>query len=207
VVVRRAFGHGASQEHPCVRPQEPFVIALCSDPELRALADQRPAAMVATWSRLSPEDQRRFRSEQLAWRETTARTCGVASSPPPLSVAVKDCLKRAEIARTEFLRHYTTMGTGSVAMPEAPAQLPVAPVPAIEPAGESRSGNVPMWNVILFLAFIITQLWVSRRWIKRLFFYSTAFRNTRNPLLLIGAVVFIDMILWIAFWRWVGVIT
>jgi uncharacterized protein len=136
------WGTARAQEHPCVRPQEPFVIALCSDPELRALADQRAVAMMAAWSRLSPEDQRRFRSEQLAWRETTARTCQVASSPPPLAVAVKDCLKQAEIARTEFLRHYI-MGAGGVAVPGSPATPPVALVPPSTPSAVAPSTAVP----------------------------------------------------------------
>jgi hypothetical protein len=123
-----SLGVAIAQEHPCVRPQEPFVVALCSDPELRTLADGQSAAMMAVWGRLSPDEQRRFRSEQVTWRETTARTCGVASSPLPLPlpVAVKDCLKRAEATHTEFLRRYT-LGAGSTAAPSSPGR----PVPLL----------------------------------------------------------------------------
>ena len=50
-----------AEDHPCVQPQDQFVVALCSDPELRAIADEQGDAMMALWNRLSPEQQDKFR--------------------------------------------------------------------------------------------------------------------------------------------------
>jgi hypothetical protein len=92
-----------AQDHPCVRPQDQFVVALCGDPELRSIADQQRDAMMALWNRLAPEEQDKFRKEQIAWRDLTARRCGVDQ---PLSAETKNCLRQAETRRIEFLRHY-----------------------------------------------------------------------------------------------------
>jgi hypothetical protein len=114
-----------AEDHPCVQPQDQFVVALCSDPELRAIADQQRDAMMAVWNRLSPEEQRLFRSEQLTWRETTARTCGVDQpSLQPLSDETKNCLGQAEARRIEFLRHYGQTDTPTALHPNAPPQVP-----------------------------------------------------------------------------------
>jgi hypothetical protein len=68
-----------AQDHPCVQPQDSFVVALCSDPELRAIADQQRGAMMALWNRLSSQEQDKFRNDQLAWRDLTARRCRLIS--------------------------------------------------------------------------------------------------------------------------------
>src|ERR1700747_619018 len=79
-----------ADDHPCTHPQDQFVVALCSDTELRAIADQQRDAMMALWNRLAPEEQDKFRKEQIAWRDFTARRCRVDQpSLQPLSAETK----------------------------------------------------------------------------------------------------------------------
>jgi hypothetical protein len=113
-----------AEEHPCVQPQDPFVVALCSDPELRATADQQREEMMALWNRLSPQEQGKFRNDQLAWRDFTARRCRVDHLLlAPLSAETKNCLRQAEARRTEFLRHYGQTDTPTALHPN-PNVLP-----------------------------------------------------------------------------------
>ena len=133
-----------AEDHACVQPQDQFVVALCSDPELRAIADQQRGAMMALWSRLSPEEQRRFRSEQLTWRETTARGCRVDQpSLQPLSVETKNCLLQAEARRIEFLRHYGQTETPTALHPNTPRRSHrqhLSPPPTITTPPLTRGG-------------------------------------------------------------------
>jgi hypothetical protein len=113
-----------AQDRPCVQPRDPFVIALCSDPELRAVADRQQNTMMALWNRLSPEEQDKFRNEQLVWRDITARRCGVdRPSPLPLSYETKDCLMQAEAGRVEVLQRYGQTETPTPLHPNAPQQV------------------------------------------------------------------------------------
>src|ERR1700746_2139527 len=113
-----------AQNHPCVKPQDQFVVALCADPELRAIADQQRDAMMALWNRLSPEEQDKFRKEQIAWRDFTARRCRVDQpSLQPLSAETKDCLRQTEAHRIEFLKHYGQTDTPTAVHPNALPQV------------------------------------------------------------------------------------
>jgi uncharacterized protein YecT (DUF1311 family) len=113
-----------AEDNPCMQPQDPFVVALCSDPELRAVADRQRNAMMALWNRLSPQEQDKFRNEQLAWRDITARRCAVdRPSPLPLPSEKKDCLKEAETRRAEFLRRYGQTDTPTALHPNATPQV------------------------------------------------------------------------------------
>jgi hypothetical protein len=113
-----------AEEHPCVQPQDPFVVALCSDPELRATADQQREEMMALWNRLSPQEQGKFRNDQLAWRDITARRCRVDHLLlAPLSAETKNCLRQAEARRLEFLRHYGQTDTPTALHPNALPQV------------------------------------------------------------------------------------
>ena len=113
-----------AEEHPCVQPQDPFVVALCSDPELRTIADQQREEMMALWNRLPPQEQDKFRNDQLAWRDFTARRCTVDQpSLQPLSAETKNCLKQAEARRIEFLRHYGQPDTPTALHPNVLPQV------------------------------------------------------------------------------------
>jgi hypothetical protein len=126
-----------AQDHPCVQPRDPFVMALCSDPELRAVADRQRNTMMALWNRLSPEEQDKFRNEQVAWRDTTARRCRVdRPSPLPLPYGTKECLMQAEAGRVEVLQRYGQTETPTPLHLNAPQQ--VAPEASVA-ATDSRS--------------------------------------------------------------------
>ncbi len=74
-------------------------------------------------------------------------------------------------------------------------------------AGSLLSGDpFTTWNVVLFLLIIIGQLWVTRGEIGRLFRRKVAYRKARNPLAVVGITIGIELVAWILFWRWVGVI-
>jgi hypothetical protein len=113
-----------AEDHPCVQARDPFVVALCSDPELRTIADQQREEMMALWNRLPPQEQDKFRNDQLAWRDFTARRCTVDQpSLQPLSAETKNCLKQAEARRIEFLRHYGQPDTPTALHPNALPQV------------------------------------------------------------------------------------
>jgi hypothetical protein len=120
-----------AEDHPCVQPQDPFVVALCSDPELRAVADQQRDEMMALWNRLSPQEQDKFRKDQLAWRDITAHRCRVdRPTPLPLSDETKICLGQAEAGRIAYLQHYGQTGAPTALHPNATAQgTPAASTP------------------------------------------------------------------------------
>jgi hypothetical protein len=112
-----------AEDHPCAQPQDPFVVALCSDPDLRATADQQRDEMMALWNRLSPQDQDKFRKDQLAWRSFTARRCRVDRPMPlPLSAETKICLGQAEAGRIAYLQHYGQTDAPMAQHPNATAQ-------------------------------------------------------------------------------------
>jgi len=133
-----------AEEHPCVQPQDPFVVALCSDPELRATADQQREEMMALWNRLPPQEQDKFRNDQLAWRDFTAPRCRVDQlSLQPLSAETKNCLKQAEARRIEFLRHYGQTETPTALHPNTPRRSHrqhLSPPPTITTPPLTRGG-------------------------------------------------------------------
>jgi hypothetical protein len=113
-----------AEEHPCVHPKDAFATALCSDPDLRAIADQQLPAMMAFWNRLSPQEQEKFRSDQLAWRDITARRCRVdRPTPLPLSAETKICLNQAEAGRIAYLQHYGQTDAPATLHPNALPQV------------------------------------------------------------------------------------
>jgi len=123
-----------AEDHPCVQPQDPLVVALCSDPELCAVADRQGNAMLGLWNRLSPQEQEKFRNNQRAWRDITALGCGVdRPTPLPLSAETKTCLEEAEAARIVYLQHYGQTNAPTALHPDATAPG----TPAISPPAES----------------------------------------------------------------------
>lgn len=67
----------------CDNIVQPFVAVLCSDPDLRGLADERQAAWDQTAQRLSKDQLKQLSRKQQAWVKKYPVTCGVAPDRPP----------------------------------------------------------------------------------------------------------------------------
>jgi uncharacterized protein len=105
----------------CDKVALPSSLVICADPELRAIADERQQVYGEVWARLDSDQQRALRADQNRWVRDYSTACGVAPDfPPPLppTQSVIECFKRAGLARTAFLRAYSTRPTnGPTALP------------------------------------------------------------------------------------------
>jgi hypothetical protein len=113
----------------CAQVTQPSSIALCSDPELRELAIQRNHAFEAARARLSTEAYSALLREHKSWIRAYSTTCGISETTPPalpLPAQTLLCLKRAGLARVEYLWSYVGGAPNSV--PAKPADTLVPPV-------------------------------------------------------------------------------
>jgi peptidoglycan hydrolase-like protein with peptidoglycan-binding domain len=84
---------------------------ICSDLELRGLADERQQVFSELWERLGADQQSALKTDQNRWVREYATACGVPPSVPPqlpATPAVIECFKRAGLARVGYLRSYAT---------------------------------------------------------------------------------------------------
>jgi len=114
----------------CVGVSLPSSIVICSDPELIRLADERQAAFNEARGRVGDAGWPELWENQKAWVRSYSTTCGVPPDPPPptpVPAPMRECFKRAAIARTAYLRTYgTTASTTpvqSVTAPPSPDRL------------------------------------------------------------------------------------
>ena len=93
----------------CKTARLPLSIAICSDPDLRALAQERQHAYDDANARLSPDRQKALLADQNGWVKSYPLACGLAqdAAPPlPLAPAIKACMAQAGRARIAYLRAY-----------------------------------------------------------------------------------------------------
>jgi hypothetical protein len=92
----------------CLRFTGTYFYAMCSDPELRALAREREKVLDETNAKLDPFAQRPLMAEDRGWVNSIAATC-VPNAPPalPLASEIKNCMVRAVEARIAYLRAYS----------------------------------------------------------------------------------------------------
>src|ERR1700730_6396047 len=79
----------------CAQVKAPSSIALCSDPELRALAVERQQVFNAARGRIGEARYPELAADQGAWVASYLKACGIAQDvPPPLPLAtsVRNCM-------------------------------------------------------------------------------------------------------------------
>jgi uncharacterized protein YecT (DUF1311 family) len=131
---------GGPLDEWCTKVKLPSNIAICSDPELRALMIERQTAYDEAKGRLNPEQQKALQVDQNGWVKSYPQACGLAPNAPPtlpIAPAIKDCMAHAGLARTTYLRAY---GLTSPAVFAAPISAIPSPQP---PASPGRIGTSP----------------------------------------------------------------
>ena len=107
----------------CAQAELPSSIAICSDPELRALVIERQHAFDQARSRLSRDRRKALLADQNSWVRSYPRICGLADAPPslPLAPTIKDCMAQAGRARIAYLKAYG--GTSPASTETGPARI------------------------------------------------------------------------------------
>jgi uncharacterized protein/peptidoglycan hydrolase-like protein with peptidoglycan-binding domain len=122
------LGSGSAAAFNCSDLSLPSRSVICSDPELINLADERQKAFDEALARLGADQRKELLADQQGWAKAYAAACGVPpDKPPPNPVppAVKDCFKRAAVARLAYLRVYGAPGGNAE---------PTTPPPTAKPA-------------------------------------------------------------------------
>jgi uncharacterized protein YecT (DUF1311 family) len=129
----------------CKKVKLPSSIAICSDPELRALMIQRDKAFNEVISRLAPDQQKALLADQNNWVKTYSQACGVSENAPPtlpLSPANRDCMATAGRMRIPYLRAYAGgSGTANPASPET--ETPSLPPNSLAPVVQANPQPMP----------------------------------------------------------------
>lgn len=133
----------AGQDDWCAHATSPSRIAVCRDPELRALALQRNKAYYDAQARLDPgASTRALFNDQTTWGESYALAYGITPKFAltfPLPPTVKKCMLRAGQSRLVYLQEYSEVMLSSPA-----ASQPVAPTPSLPAALPSRGDETAM---------------------------------------------------------------
>jgi len=111
---------GIARAFDCVGVTFPPTVVLCSDPELKRLADERQEAINEARGRIGEQAWPALWEDQKRWVRSYATACGVPpDQPPPIPVpaSVKECFRQAGVARIAYLRAYNSPGG---APPEPP---------------------------------------------------------------------------------------
>ncbi len=106
---------GTAAAFDCVGVTFPSTVVICSDPELRGLADERQEAINEARTRIGEQAWPALWEDQKRWVRAYATACGVPpNSPPPDPVpsSIKECFKQAGEARIAYLRAYGGEGAG-----------------------------------------------------------------------------------------------
>jgi uncharacterized protein len=141
----------------CKAVRLPSSIAICSDPDLRALARERQQAFDKARARLSPEGQKELLADQNAWVHSYAHTCGLSDRPPtlPLAPEIKNCMARAGRARIAYLRAYGSSPaspSSSQKVPQSPQVLQAEKAMQAQPTPQRAAGlppAKPTWDQLL----------------------------------------------------------
>jgi uncharacterized protein len=124
------IGHAAADELDswCPQVKLPSSIAICSDPELRALTIARQHAFNDARTRIGDAKASVLLADQNAWLASYPRACGLTPDAPPslpLSSQLKDCMARAGRARIAYLKAYgvSASSTGPASAVSASARI------------------------------------------------------------------------------------
>jgi hypothetical protein len=125
----------------CTGVKLPSNIVICSDPELTRLADERQVAINEMRGRIGEDNWPAFWENQKAWVRAYATACGVPPNDPapvPVPDTVRECFKRAALARIGYVRAYSPAGGGN-----QPAPFPTASHDTLSPP-TSVANDVPL---------------------------------------------------------------
>jgi uncharacterized protein len=112
----------------CRTVRYPSNVAICSDPELRALAIERQQVFNRDRSALDPARQRRLLADQNDWVRTYPETCGIdrrMTPTLPLSSSIQQCMAAAGRARIAYLQDYPSGPPVASSSPPAATLAPV----------------------------------------------------------------------------------
>jgi clan AA aspartic protease (TIGR02281 family) len=118
---------GTAAAFDCGGVTFPPTVVLCSDPELKQLADERQAAINEARVRIGEQAWPALWEDQKRWVQSYATVCGVPPDrppPDPVPGSVIECFKRAGEARVTYLRAYGA-ATGGPLPSAAPEPSPI----------------------------------------------------------------------------------
>lgn len=140
----------------CKTARLPSNIAICSDPELRALTIEREQAYNEARSRLDPAGRRQLLAGQNAWVKSYPLACGLQRGVPPalpLANSIQQCMAQAGRGRTAYLRSYADAHVA----PRQPLAEQTSPTADQSPASENKNSDGPaespgeQWETIAVL--------------------------------------------------------
>jgi uncharacterized protein YecT (DUF1311 family) len=140
---------GGALDEWCSNVKLASSIAICSEPELRALMLERQHAYDEANARLSPVQRRALAADQSAWVKSYPQDCGLSpDTPPPLPLApaIRDCMAQAGRARVTYLRAYgltSPMVAVTSASPIPSVQLPADRIDT-SPASSEKPSTVAL---------------------------------------------------------------
>ena len=110
----------------CTQVKLPSSIAICSDPELRALTIERQQAFSAARGRVGEVNYPKLLTDQNAWVASYPKACGISPDIPPplpLSPRLKTCMAQAGRDRIAYLNAYGTSTISEPIQPTSPLAL------------------------------------------------------------------------------------
>ena len=117
------LSNAAAGAFDCAGVTFPSTVVLCSDPELKQLADERQVAINEARVRIGEGAWPTLWEDQKRWVRSYATACGVPPDRPPpnpVPTSVIECFKRAGETRVAFLRAYG-LSAGPIAASPGPA--------------------------------------------------------------------------------------
>lgn len=95
-------------------------VVLCSDPELKQLADERQSAINEARARIGEQVWPALWEDQKRWVRSYATSCGVPPdrpAPNPVPASIIECFRRGGVARIAYLRAYGAAAGGAAPSP------------------------------------------------------------------------------------------
>jgi S1-C subfamily serine protease/uncharacterized protein len=121
-------------------------VVLCSDPELKQLADERQGAINEARARIGEQAWPALWEDQKRWVRSYATACGVPPdrpAPNPVPASIIECFRRAGVARIAYLRAYGTAGG-----PASPVMSEAMPSGRIGPSFDCSKAASPLTFLI-----------------------------------------------------------
>jgi predicted aspartyl protease len=141
------FGTKSARAFECDGVTLPSSLVICSDPELRTIADERQQVYSGLWARLNADQQKTLRTDQNQWVRSYATECGVppnALPPLPPTPSIIECFKRAGLARIAFLQSYLTNLRNFSAAEQGYREVGAA---RRSPEGVTSGDQIPLTNI------------------------------------------------------------
>jgi uncharacterized protein/predicted aspartyl protease len=114
----------------CAQAKLPSSIAVCGDPELRALTIERQHAFDGARARVGEAQAPALLADQNAWVKSYPVACGLAPDVAPslpLAPGIRDCMALAGRARITYLQAYGTAATPAAIAGTVPASGQIGP--------------------------------------------------------------------------------